>query len=227
MPEEILLARRLEALGLADLRGLRVTDNRSVMVSFSRNRVLSIHRGYAKAPDRVLRAVVRLLSTRVRRAVRRAAEHEVLAFRAEDHVEGPPCRSRAPDRAQPGDLAKAVRLAELFRQNNRRYFGGRLPELPIRISGRMRTRLGQLCLRHDGGQPYEITMSRTHIDRHGWSEAAHTLLHEMVHLWQYQDGHGVDHRAGFRVKAEEVGVVASSRRTVRALKSRGRAARYD
>lgn len=227
MPEEMLLGRRLEALGLANLRGLRVTDNRSVMVSLSESRVLSIHRGYAKAPDRVLRAVIRFLAPRIARDLRRAAEHEILSFKAEEHVEGPPRRRRAPDRPRPGDLAKAARLARLFRQYNRSFFRGLLTELPIRISGRMRTRLGQLCMQHDTGRPYEITMSRTHVDRHGWSEAADTLLHEMVHLWQYRNGHEVDHGPLFRMKAGEVGVVASSRRTVRTPKSRGRAARYD
>jgi hypothetical protein len=76
----------------------------------------------------------------------------------------------------------------------------------------MRTRLGQLCLHHGTGEPREITMSRRHIDRHGWTEAARTLLHEMVHLWQHVNGHAVDHGPAFRRKAVEVGVVAAARR---------------
>lgn len=227
MPEELLLIRRLEALGLSHLRGLRVTDNRSVMVSYSPNRVLSIHRGYARAPDRVLRAVVRFLAPAVPRELRRAAEHEILSFKAEEHAAGPPRCRRAADRPRPGDRLKVARLTRLFRQFNERRFGGLLPELPIRISGRMRTRLGQLCMRHDTGRPYEITLSGRHIHTHGWAEAAHTLLHEMAHLWQNENGYPVDHGPIFRLKAEELGVVAYARRTVRTLKSRGRAARYD
>ena len=73
LPEEELLARRFAALGLRDLAGVRVTDNRSVMVSLSKRRVLSIHRGYARASDRVLKAVVRFLSPTASRALRRAA----------------------------------------------------------------------------------------------------------------------------------------------------------
>ena len=84
----------------------------------------------------------------------------------------------------------------------------------MRISGRMRTRLGQLCLHHETGEPHEITLSRVHIDRHGWKEAAHTLLHEMVHLWQHVNGHAVDHGPLFRRKAIQVGVVAAARRDV-------------
>ena len=226
LPEETLLARRLELLGLHTIRGVRVTDNRTVMVSLSPKGVLRIHRGYAMAPDRILKAVVRFVAPRTPRALRRAAEHEILSFRPEDHA-APPPRHRRADREQPGDVEKTERLTRLFAEYNARHFGGGLPELPIRISGRMRIRLGQLCIRHETGEPYEITMSRRHIDRHGWDEASHTLLHEMVHLWQHRDGHAVDHGPAFRRKAAEVGVVGSARRMVRTRHRRGRAARID
>ncbi len=227
LPEETMLARRLELLGLHPVRGVEVTDNRSVMVSVSPRGVLRIHRGYALAPDRVLKAVVRFVAPRTPRALRRAAEHEILSFRPEDHAAGPPRSRRSGDRARPGDAEKMARLARLFAEYNARHFGGALPVLPFRISGRMRTRLGQLCIRHESGEPYEITMSRGHIDRHGWDEASHTLLHEMVHLWQHQNGHAVDHGPAFRRKAAEVGVVGSARRTVRPRRGRNRAARVD
>ena len=225
MPEADLLVRRLEALGLRGVPRLRVTDNRTVMVSRSKRNVLSIHRGFAQAPDRVLKAVVRFVSAGTPKALRRAAQHEILSFRAEAHAPGPPKRRRAADRPQPGDLEKAERLARLFGEHNARHFGGQLPELPIRLSGRMRSRLGQLCMRHDTGEPYEITVSRHHVERHGWEEAAQTLLHEMVHLWQHVSGHRVDHGARFRAKAQEIGVVSSARRAIRTPAGRTRAAR--
>ncbi len=227
MPEARLLAGRLNKLGLQPVAGLRLTDNRSVMVSLSPKGVLSIHRGYAQAPDRVLRAVVRFVGRRTPRVLRRAAEREILAFRPEDHAAGSPRRPRAPDRPRPGDVEKIARLEALFRDYNARHFAGALPVLPIRMSGRMRTRLGQLCLRHGSGEPYEITLSRRHVDRHGWEEAAHTLLHEMVHLWQHQNGHAVDHGRAFRRKAAAVGVAAAARRAVRARQQERRAARLD
>ena len=218
MPEEMVLARRLELLGLSRPARIRVNDNRTVMVSLSRGGVLSIHRGFALAPDRVLKAVVRFLQPRIPRSARRAAERVILAFPAADHAPGGPGRARAPDRPRPGDAEKGERLARLFAEYNRRHFAGVLPSLPMRISGRMRTRLGQLCLHDETGEPHEITVSREHIDRHGWAEAAHTLLHEMVHLWQHVNGHAVDHGPAFRRKAMEVGVVASARRDVRATR---------
>ena len=214
MPEEALLARRLELLGLPKPARIRVNDNGTVMVSLSPRGVLSIHRGYALAPDRVLKAVVQFLKPRTSRAARRAAERVILSFRAAEHAPGGPRRNRTADRPRPGDAAKTERLARLFAEYNGQHFGGLLPSLPMRISGRMRSRLGQLCLRHGTGEPHEITMSRTHIDRHGWTEAAHTLLHEMVHLWQHANGHAVDHGPAFRRKAVQVGVVAAARRDV-------------
>lgn len=227
MPEEALLRRRLEALGLRDVRGIRMTDNRTVMVSLSHRRVLSIHRGYARAPDRVLAAIVRFLSPRLPRELRRAAQHQILSFRPEAEVRGPPRSRRAADRPRPGDLATVARLARLFGELNQRWFDGQLPVLPIRVSGRMRARLGQLCLRLGTGEPYEITLSRRHIDRHGWGEAAHTLLHELVHLWQHATGHRVDHGPTFRRKAREVGVAQGARRTVGSPRGGRRAARTD
>jgi hypothetical protein len=227
LPEEELLARRLAALGLADLSGVRVTDNRAVMVSLSRQRVLSIHHGYARASDRVLKAVVRFLSRSTRPALRRAARQEILGFRAELHADGPPRARRAADRPRPGDLVHTERLIALFREANAAHFGGALPELPIRLSGRMRSRLGQLCLEPGTGVPLEIAVSRRHVERHGWNEVADTLLHEMVHLWQHVHGHAVDHRRTFRDKAREVGVVPAARRTVRRDALRRRAARFD
>jgi hypothetical protein len=215
MPEEAVLARRLELLGLPRPAQIRVNDNRAVMVSLSRRGVLSIHRGYALAPDRVLKAVVRFLKPRLPRAARHAAEREILSFRAAEHAPGGSRGARAADRPRPGDAEKTERLSRLFAEFNGRHFGGLLPSLPMRISGRMRTRLGQLCLHHEAGEPHEITVSRAHIDHHGWTEAAHTLLHEMVHLWQHVNGHAVDHGTAFRRKAAQLGVVAAARRDVR------------
>lgn len=225
--EEELLQRRLHALGLRGVAGVRTSENRAVMVSLSKQRVLSIHRGYAHAPDRVLRAVVRFVARTTPRPLRRAAQHEILSFRAEAHASDPPHRQRAPDQARPADLVQTERLAAYFREANAAHFGGLLPELPIRLSGRMRSRLGQLCLGRETGQPFEITVSRRHVEKHGWQDVADTLLHEMVHLWQHENGHAVDHGPQFRAKAREVGVVPAARRAVRRAPDLRRAAHFD
>jgi len=56
--------------------------------------------------------------------------------------------------------------------------------------------------------------SRRHIRRDGWDEALHTLLHEMVHQWQDEQGLAVDHGASFRAKARAVGITPLACRAV-------------
>jgi hypothetical protein len=210
-PDAVLL-RRLTALGLRPVTRLRLTRNRSVMVSLSREGVLSIHQAYAAAPDRVLRAVVRFVARGTRREMRKAAEHEILGFASAIPEEARGERRRR-ERALPEDAAALERLGLLFTALNQRHFGGALPAVPVRLSGRMRTRLGHLAL-DAAGRPSEITISRRHLRAHGWDEVSHTLLHEMVHLWQCANGAAVDHGPAFRRKAREVGVTAAARRWV-------------
>lgn len=218
--DALLLERRLAAHGLRPVSRLRVTNNRTVLVSFSRNRVLSVHRVYTGAPDRVLQAIVRFVAAGTSRQMRRAAEHEIRSFHPVATLAaaaGTP--ARAPDRPQPGDLAALQRLRALFDEYNRRHFDGALPDVPIRLSGRMRSRLGHLSL-GEQGESVGITISRRHLGAHGWDEVAHTLLHEMVHLWQLATGRKVDHGREFRAKARETGVTAAARRWVRKPKAR-------
>jgi hypothetical protein len=71
----------------------------------------------------------------------------------------------------------------------------------------MRRRLGHYAPATPGESlGAEIVISRRHIRRDGWRQALETLLHEMVHQWQDESGHPLDHRAGFRQKAIEVGI---------------------
>jgi SprT-like family protein len=206
------LPQRLAALGLRDLEQVVTHTNRTVMLSLSR-RVLRIHRGYAFASDRVLKAIVRFLSPRVPRALRRAAEREFLEFPVHAYVTAPERPPRR-DRARVGDVALLHRLELLHRRFNALHFGGTLGDISIRLSGRMKSRLGEVALDLETGRPMEIGISRRHIARHSWSEVEHTLLHEMVHQWQAETGLRVDHGPGFRRKAREVGVLPAAKRRV-------------
>jgi hypothetical protein len=107
------------------------------------------------------------------------------------------------------------RLETSHRELNAQHFGGALGNIPIRLSGRMRSRLGELAVDVETGRPNEIGISRRHIARHAWSEVEHTLLHEMVHQWQAEAGLPVDHGPAFRHKAREVGVFAAAKRSIR------------
>ena len=211
MIEEHLPA-RLYLLGLHGVSRVLTHTNRSVMVSIGKRRVLRIHAGYAYASDSVLRAVVRFLDPRLPRAVRRAAERELLAFPVEQYASSAPPRQRQ-ERPRPGDLLLLHRLSQAFDRFNLEHFSGQLSSLPIRLSSRMRTRLGELSMDVRTGQPIEIAISRRHIARHRWSEVEHTLLHEMVHQWQAENGLPVDHGPLFREKARQVGVVPGAKRT--------------
>jgi len=204
---------RLRLLGLRDVSRVLTHTNRTVMVSIGSDGTLRLHRGYAWASDRVLRAIVRFLDPRVPRRMRRNAQRELLAFPAEHYAPAPPRPARR-ERARPGDLRLIDRLQRLHAELNARHFGRSLGELPIRLSGRMRTRLGELAVDLRTGRPLEIALSRRHLARHEWAEVEHTLLHEMVHQWQAETGLRVDHGPTFRRKAREVGVLPAARRAV-------------
>ena len=104
-------------------------------------------------------------------------------------------------------------LARWHARYNAEHFHGRLRSVSLRVSRRMRSRLGHYtCAAH--GEPAEIALSWRHIRRDGWDEAKHTLLHEMVHQWQDESGHTIDHGPKFRAKAREVGVAPCARRTL-------------
>ena len=190
------------------------------MLSVSRTRALRIHQGYAFASDRVLKAIVRFLNPRVPRVLRRAAEREFLAFPVEQYAPPRP-RPCARERARPGDLILLHQLTALHQDLNARHFGGELGEIPIRLSSRMRTRLGELSVNIRSGRPLEITISRRHLTRHAWNEVEHTMLHEMVHQWQAETGLRIDHGGTFRRKAREVGVLPAAKRTLNRLKAPG------
>jgi hypothetical protein len=220
--EARVLGRRLELLGLRGVKKLELHENRTVMVTLTERGVLRLHRGYFYAPDSVLRAVVDFVSPRVPRQRRLQAERELLAFPVGDFVPPRP-RPSKDGKVRPGDLRLIRELEKLHRRLNREYFGGKLSAVRIRLSSRMRTRLGELTLDERTHRPVEIAISRRHLERDEWSEVEHTMLHEMVHQWQAESGLKVDHGPGFRRKALEVGVEPRARRFVR---SRRRAARY-
>lgn len=126
----------------------------------------------------------------------------------------PPRRVRSPHRTHSEDIALAERLSEMHRLYNAEHFEGGLRPIPIRISRRMRSRLGHYSPATRSGLPAEIAISRRHYRRHGWDETLHTLLHEMVHQWQDESGQEIDHGREFRRKARAVGVAPHATRRV-------------
>ena len=203
---EELLA-RLERLGLRRITSCRLTRNRNVMVSFGGGE-LRVHEGYLPAPEPVLQAIVTFVEGRTR-TERRAAQRVILAH---------PIRvARAAarrERTHADDTEIAEQLKEWHHRYNARHFLGRLRQIEIRVSRRMKSRLGHYTAATPGGEPAEIAISRSHLRRHGWTETLHTLLHEMVHQWQDESGHTIDHGRSFRAKAREVGIAPYARRVL-------------
>ncbi len=200
---EAALPDRLRRLGLPPGVAVTLTRNRTVLVSFASRQGLRLHAGYAWAPDDVLRAIVRFLRPRASRAERLVDRRRFLAFPVERHaaVRAPRRPARVPAEHKP-ILERLERLHQIL---NQRHFAGRLASLPIRLSERMATRLGEFHAGGDGA-PIEITLSRRHVERDGWAAATETLLHEMVHQWQAENALPLDHGRAFRQKARAVGI---------------------
>lgn len=200
---------RLRELGLRRMSNCRLTRNRNVMVSFGRDE-LRVHEGYLFAPDDVLAAIVGFVEGPTR-ADRLRARRRLLEF---------PIETRAPVRRRsgthPDDTRLARQLTEWHARYNREFFFGELRGLSVRVSRRMRARLGHYTAANKAGDAPEIAISRRHLRRHGWEEALLTLLHEMVHQWQDERGLEIDHGTTFRSKAREVGISPFARRTVAA-----------
>lgn len=197
----------LRARGLKSIRTVTLTKNSRVMVSF-RGDEMRVHRGYLAAPAEVLDAVVRLVEGRTK-AIRREAGKFVVA----NSPAGIREESKRRERTHPDDEPWSARLVAEHRRLNAERFGGSLAPIAVRVSRRMKSRLGHYSPAV-GATAAEIAISRRHIRRHGWDDALETLVHEMVHQWQAETGAPLDHGPGFRRKALEVGIRPRAKREV-------------
>ena len=196
---------RLRILGLRGIRLCSLTTNRSSLVSFQADR-LRIQRCFVDAPDDVLRAVVRFVNGRG--AARRAARRTLLAYAVPRAAAPGPSRRRRPS-SHPHDRPLVERLREAHGMLNRERFGDALGAVAIRVSRRLRARLGHYAPGSD--DPPEITIGRRHLRRDRWSSVLETLVHEMVHQWQHETGRPIAHDRDFRRKAREVGIPGAAR----------------
>jgi hypothetical protein len=202
------LLTRLRALGLRHVDHLVLTRNRRTMVSVS-GRTLRVHEAYLHAGEPVHAAIATFVMAR-RGAQRLAANRTIVEFaRTIARSSG----GRRAERTNPEDEPLAANLVEWHGKLNMDRFDGALTTPPIRVSRRMRSRLGHYSSARDG-ETGEIAISRRHIRRHGFAQAVQTLLHEMVHQWQDENGIAVDHGAAFKRKAREVGISPRATRVV-------------
>lgn len=151
----------------------------------------------------------------LRRLVGLAPADAQLSFELESRRPPKPAREQRPvERTHPADERFVRDLTRAHRELNLAKFGGELSTIPIRVSRRMKSRLGHYTLRGQERYRSEIVISRRHIRRHGWDEAIQTLLHEMVHQWQDETGQKVDHGPEFRRKSKAVGITPRAKRSV-------------
>lgn len=193
------------------LRPIAVHENRTVLVSIGRSGALRVHRGYAYGPDRTLQAIVDFAAAK-NHAGRSRAEREILSFQVDRYVR--PKRSRHGKGVRRRDRRVLTKLGHEHRQLNAQFFNGELSPVPFRVSGRMRTRLGEVTVHPDKHSLVEMTISRLHVERDCWDEVRVTLVHEMIHQWQAENGFAVDHGVIFRNKAREIGVAPSATRRI-------------
>lgn len=198
---------RLQSLGLQHVRRVVLTRNRSILVSV-KGFELRVHEGFCDAPTEMHVQIVRFVMAR-KKWERQMARDAIVAYPLPRHTKP----ARAPERTHPDDEPLAERLAEWHTRLNGERFGAQLRQVPIRVSRRMLRRLGHYAPGVEGGGP-EIAISARHCHRDGFASAIETLLHEMVHQWQHENGLPLDHGAEFRRKCREVGAVPSAKRAV-------------
>lgn len=196
---------RLRSLGLTGIDRCTFTHNRTTIASF-RGSHLRVHHALGDAQPTVLLALVDFVNGRG--ALRRRARRELLAFPLPDRQATGAHRQ---ERSHPADAGFVARLVDAHRQLNRERFADALGNVTIRVSRRMRTRLGHFSPGHDGSPP-EIAIAHRHLKRDGWEEVVDTLAHEMVHQWQYETQRPLAHDRAFRGKARLVGIHGAAKR---------------
>lgn len=206
----------LRARGATRLQRVRLRSNRTVLWSLTDGgRTLNLHRAYAAAPPAVLDAFallagggrrgspeVRRAALRVRNwppaleAIRDLRGEEVSAALAVAQGEAPgPSVAGSGCVARPGERD---RIVDLYRRLNHERFEGCLPpEVPLRLSGRMRRRLGHMRPGTGEGEirvVVEIALNHDLLAPGNELLLVDTLLHEMAHaadwLLNGRAGHG-------------------------------------
>ncbi len=206
--------------GARRLRRVVLRDNRSTIWSLTQGgTVLNLHSAYRLAPPSILRAFARLVREARRRSpAYREARQEVADWPGLapelNRLQRRHRRVRAPHRRGPGvgpccaTPAQRVYLRRLYRYLNATRFGGRLPRtIPVRLSNRFSTRLGQMVPGVVDGRPavLEIALNVDLLLKGNGRQRLDTLLHEMAHAADYLFDGAVGHGESWRRWARRVG----------------------
>lgn len=193
------------------IRRVRYRDNRTVLLSVSdQGRTLNCHTAFRKAPPRVIDAIALFLRSRpgsgdYRRALERLRSWDG-ARKGLERARRRGARRTARALAAP-PTPEAAAVSRVYRTFNRTKFGGRLPEVPIRISRRMTRSLGTISYggRGEDRRVREIAISADLLSPANHGVLEDTLLHEMAHAEAWlRHGHR-GHGEVWRAIAERVG----------------------
>lgn len=195
----------------AGIRRVRYRDNRTVLLSVSRDgRTLNCHTAFQAAPARIMDAIALFLRSR-----RGSPDYR----RALDRIRGWDGARKGLERARRRGIRRSDRIlaapptpeaaavGRIYRRFNRSRFGGRLPDVPIRISRRMTRSLGTISYggRGEERRVSEIAISADLLKPRNLAVLEDTLLHEMAHAEAWiRHGHR-GHGAIWRTIAERVG----------------------
>ena len=209
----------LQRRGARRIQRVTFRRNRSTIWSLSGDgTVLNLHEGYRHAPPAILDAFV---------VIAREADRDTYAYReAARRVRSwpgllPALRAaqaahrrqrRRPEPRYPGPCCATPEqkryLKRLYLYLNDSRFDGRLPKnVPIRLSNRFRTRLGQMVPGMFGDRRIvlEIALNVDLMLQGNGRERLDTLVHEMAHAadWLFDAGEG--HGASWRRWAQRAG----------------------
>lgn len=204
----------LRERGVQGVRRVGFRSNRSTILSLSVGGArLSLHNAFAQATPQILDALAIYLTEGARRTsgFRRASrtirtwrvlEREMAAQRRRAGARSRRRGRRRTQKPAPGPccatLAQRRYLEAAYAHYNRTVFGGRLPaDVCVRLSSRMRSRLGQVKLWRDRWgrrSVIELALNADLMLPENDANRRDTLLHEMAHIeaWlAYGDGgHG-------------------------------------
>ncbi len=223
----------LRKRGAKTLQRVRFRANRSTIWSLTRHgTTLNLHIAYRTASANLLDAFAFIVtapgtrSRRYREAVRMVREWPPLgdalnAVRAANERVGRPSRMRRCD----GSTEQRQFLRRVYQHLNRQYFGELLESnLPLRFSGRMVSRLGQLLTNGKKGAEgiVEIALNIDLMLEGNEDELVETLAHEMAHAVDYQLNGRTGHGATWKRWALKAGCepVACTQRHIRRRRRR-------
>jgi len=196
----------MRARGASRLRRVSFRKNRTVVWSLTqRGTVLNVHSAYGAAPVELLdafAAVAReggVASAATRRAASAISEWPaVWQAIAETRAAGKP-RAVTACCATPGQRSY---LRALYRYFNLTRFDGGLPDdVPVRLSGRMKSALGHMLPGEDVEGTRRVEEIALNVDlmlEKNGAERIDTLLHEMAHIADYMESGSLGHGASWR-----------------------------